>query len=439
MKHLEVLPVHCYGSLQPYLSLKTSLKELTVCTVIRSKEGIEVFKDWMMNGFNPPKLNIILRSSSMDVDVALRTFREVLVPAWSTWNSQIPAGHVVCLKVYINYKVPLNLFQNAPAFQLRYGEQLTLPVVHVGPVGTNKWLQLTDHGDGDDSRVVHKAKYQSLYNNYRGEQGYVLLDDIATSLTELDLSDCNFDSVQVIVACPLLWPLNLKNNSALSLQDLHMIASCCCDLEGLNLTNVPIPRIYSSLIAVWKILSSMKKLAYLSIDTTYLGSAVAVAVESMLELGNLFMRCRGLQALELSNANLGMQTRYEYHTRGDNYRLLFCFPSLKYCRVISSLEYFCVETILNACKGLKYFYCHCSLQESLLPQTPINNLQQLCVSSDLTDLACDNRFMKAVSAHGGLIHVVFLVNSVSFSGITTLINNSPNLLTCLFGLYEPKL
>ena len=53
------------------------------------------------------------------MDVALRMFGEVLVPAWSTWNShvQIPAGHFACLKV-INYEVPLNLFQNVPAFQL---------------------------------------------------------------------------------------------------------------------------------------------------------------------------------------------------------------------------------------------------------------------------------------------------------------------------------
>ena len=148
------------------------------------------------------------------------------------------------------------------------------------------------------------------------------------------------------------------------------------------------------------------------------------------------MRCRGLQALELFNASLGMQTRFENDTRGNDYHLLSRFPSLKYCRVISNLEYSCVENILNACKGLEYFYCHCSVQESLLLQVYINNLQQLCVSSDLTDL--DDRFMEAVSAHGGLVHVVFIVKSVNFSGITTLINNSPNLLTCLFGLYEPK-
>ena len=46
--------------------------------------------------------------------------------------------------------------------------------------------------------------------------------------------------------------------------------------------------------------------------------------------------------------------------------------------------------------------------------------------------------MEAMSGHGGLVHVVFLVKSVCFSGMTTLINNSPNLLTCLFRLYEPK-
>ena len=47
--------------------------------------------------------------------------------------------------------------------------------------------------------------------------------------------------------------------------------------------------------------------------------------------------------------------------------------------------------------------------------------------------------MEALSAHGGLVHVVLLVNSVTFNGIITLIQNSPNLLTCLFGLYEQKI
>ena len=422
MKHLEVLTIHCYTSVKPYLSLKTALKELTIYTVIRSKEGIEVFRDWMMNGFNPPKLNIILCSNSMDV--ALRTFRNVLMPVWSTWNSQIPAGHFACLKVYINYKVPLNLFQNAPAFQLQYGELFTLPVVHVGT-----WLLLTDHGDADNSRVVHKAEYYSWtgmqYHVFQGlRQDFVLqLDNIVTSLTELDLSGYPCNLVQMIVACPLLRRLNLKDNMALGLQDLQMIANCCLNLEGLNLTNVPIPCFTSSdsLIDVWEILSNMKKLAYLTMDARYLVSCFSDVPQ---ELESLFEKCTTLRALELSKA--GFTNHYE---------LLSHFPSLEYCRLTSS-SMKCVQNILTACKGLKYFCCDTGPPQSLLRQAHVNNLQQLCILSGCTDL--DFKFMEAVSAHGGLIHVVFKVKSVNFNGIITLINNSPNLLTCLFGLPEKK-
>ena len=421
MKHLEVLTIHCYTSVKPYLSLKTALKELTIYTVIRSKEGIEIFRDWMMNGFNPPKLNIILCNSSMDV--ALRTFRNVLMPVWSTWNSQIPAGHFACLKVYINYKVPLNLFQNAPAFQLQYGELFTVPVVRVGT-----WLLLTDHGDVGNSRVVHKAKYYSwtdIYHVFQGlRQDYVLqLNNIVTSLTELDLSGYPYNLVQMIVACPLLRRLNLKDNLALGLQDLHMIANCCLNLEGLNLTNVPIPCVMSSnsLIDVWEILSNMKKLAYLSMDARYLVSCFSDVPQ---ELESLFEKCTTLRALELSKA--GFTNHYE---------LLSHFPSLEYCRLTSS-SLKCVQNILTACKGLKYFCCYTIPPQSLLRQAHVNNLQQLCILSEWTDL--DFKFMEAVSAHGGLIHVVFIVNSVNFNGIITLINNSPNLLTCLFGLPVKK-
>lgn len=152
MKHLEVLSVHCHSSIEPYLSFKSALKELTIYAVIRSRK--KDFEDWMTNGFNLPNVNIILHSSSMDSTVMM--FMDVLVSNWSEWNSQISAGHIASLKVYIDYKVPLNLFQNAPVFQLQYGELSALPFVIAM---TNDWFMLTDHGDINDSRIVHKAKY----------------------------------------------------------------------------------------------------------------------------------------------------------------------------------------------------------------------------------------------------------------------------------------
>ena len=39
--------------------------------------------------------------------------------------------------------------------------------------------------------------------------------------------------------------------------------------------------------------------------------------------------------------------------------------------------------------------------------------------------------METVSAHGGLVHMVLIVWSVSNVGISSLVRNSPNLLTCL--------
>ena len=44
--------------------------------------------------------------------------------------------------------------------------------------------------------------------------------------------------------------------------------------------------------------------------------------------------------------------------------------------------------------------------------------------------------MDTVSAHSGLIHVALFINSATTNGITTLIRNSPYLLT--FGLCEQK-
>ena len=59
----------------------------------------------------------------------------------ATWNSQIPAGHIACLKVYtelvIMYKEPLNLFNNTPMFQLQYVEGAILPFVQVSSVEIN--------------------------------------------------------------------------------------------------------------------------------------------------------------------------------------------------------------------------------------------------------------------------------------------------------------
>ena len=434
MKHLEVLTVHCRaGSFQPYLNLKTTLKELTICTVIQSKEDIHTFKDWKMNEFTPPNLNIIVLTGSMCSTLA--KFKEYLVTTWSVWNSQISAGHVACFRLYISYKVPLNLFQNAPNFQLQYGEMATplfVQVHNMENMEIHGCLLLTNCCD--DDKMVHKAKFcqETLFAAYNHKHDNRLQTDNVTNLTELDLSDCDVDIKPIILACPQLQRLSLSGHRKLRLDDLQMIATCCCNLQGLNLIDIA-KHADLFYVKAWEILSSMK-LTHLSMDSLLYSSQIDDPLAK--QFISLFKQCTKLQALELY---YGLHYTDPF-AASNIYELLSHFPSLEYCRVNTVQLYArhgqfnCTQGILTTCEKLKYFYCSCSVKLSL-STAYYNNLQQLYILSEQTDL--DDNFMDTVSAHGGLIHVAFLVSSMTSKGIITLIKNSPNLLT-LVGLLTEK-
>ena len=241
LKHLEVLSIHCDSSYASYLNLKApSLKVLAIRTVIHFSEDTEALESWMINKFIPPNLNIIvLQGSELS---AMVWFGRTLVRAWSRWNSQMPVDHVACLRLYASYKEPLNLFQNAPVFQLQYGKSAAFPFVQAPSVGiTGQWLLITAHDDG--CKVVHKAKtyltldYPIYSIIYRQGQNHFVSD--LRCLTELDLSSSNLDIKSIIATCPQLQRLSLQKNHSLRLEDLQAIATCC-NLQGLNLKDIPI-------------------------------------------------------------------------------------------------------------------------------------------------------------------------------------------------------
>jgi len=60
-------------------------------------------------------------------------------------------------------------------------------------------------------------------------------------------------------------------------------------------------------------------------------------------------------------------------------------------------------------------------------------LQQLSIIAGESNTHIPDIFMETVSAHGGLAHVIIGVDSVSIKGITSLVGNSPKLLTCVVG------
>ena len=181
---------------------------------------------------------------------------------------------------------------------------------------------------------------------------------------------------------------------------------------------------------LWEILSGMK-LTHLRMDGLFFKGPSRLEVAQVEHLIALFQQCIALRALEL---------RHDFSIPFDNYKLLSNFPSLEYCRLHHNKHSICAQDILITCKKLRCFYFnyshHCS---KCTPQPPLvsacnNNLQQLCILSIHTDL--HDTFMDTMSTHGGLIHVALHVHSVSSKGITTLIKNSPNLLS--FRLHKHK-
>ena len=421
MKHLEVLSIHCKDSFQPYLSLKIALKELTVHTDIFTLKDAEA---WMMNEFSPSNLNIIAYNGSLYLKQV--RFKRDLMRTWPTWNSQIPAGHTACLRLYIGYKAPLNLFQNMPVLQLRYGEAVTPPFVQASSAGiADNWLQLTDCNKGGKMAHMAKVYLQPPYIMLRNQGQDCNISDLSY-LTELDMSRSNLDIKQIVFACPQLRRLSLKNNQSLRVEDLQAIATHCYNLQGLNLMRISVTDIQFCL-KTWEILSDMK-LTHLSMDVSFVGSNSIMDGAQEKRLVAFFRQCTTLQALELHSERFANP-----HTANINYAVLSNFPSLEYCRFNDSQmqQSTCAQDILITCKRLRCFYYSCS---TMLSASPVHNstLQQLCISSGGTVL--DDHFMETVSAHGGLVHVALFVYSVSINGITSLIKNSPNLLT--FTLHE---
>ena len=112
--------------------------------------------------------------------------------------------------------------------------------------------------------------------------------------------------------------------------------------------------------------------------------------------------------------------------------MLSYFLSLNYCYLylFDESSPTIVQDVISNCTELKVLYCirlHLSLNLA-----HNHNLQQLYIDSPdhgsyITDVP--DHFMTSVSAHGGLVHVVMRVHSLTFKGISSLVRNSPKLIT----------
>ena len=376
-------------------------------------------QNWMLQGFNPAQLTILLY-----IPVQQLMLKNDLLHSWPQWNSQVPANHKACLRIYHYLKAPLDLYCALPVFELHYGSTATLPFMKarsVGLLGLSKDLiTLTDRADGD--KVTYKAEVdKTSYDTHNIVCGDSIVNTFGL-VNELDLSRCEVQSdhlAKIAVACPHLQRLNLQINQphCLSIEGMQMIARLCSNLKGLNLSGIPINDIQFC-IKIWEILSTMT-LTYLSISILFFIRPLTEDDLYKKQLSALFKRCTTLRALELY---------CNCRTTRRDFELQCYFPSLQYFRLNLVQHPTCVQDILTMCKSLKCFSCHSNIGLQLSLSSPcLDNLQQLSIISQDTEV--DDGFMDAVSSHGKLIHVFFKIHSMSGLGVTCVIKNSPNLLT----------
>jgi len=427
MKHLQSLDISAtMGESWPLLSCR-KLKELTLRMQVKKEDYL-----WLYNpdgprtlfSFKPQNMNIIFNKRDC-------IYEHRLLEEWLKLNPSSRTGHTGCLRLFSNIKIPMNFLPQLPEFQVQFGPSCSLPCVRAsnyGLLGLHKDILLLTDMYTCKGKKLCKAVMRS-YNRLNLD-GHFNSDIVSLNhLTHFDASNTKYlhsgHLEQLALICPNLEELNLQGNANClkSLQGLHMLASCCDNLQGLNLLGISVTDLESRL-QLWQILADMK-LIYLAIESCVLVPFEEDDQSKEIILG-LHQRCTSLQVLESYNDWHDTCIKCE---RFNNVppQLLSHFPSLVYCSTGPTNAVLPLPDIVSRCKELRYFRYSNESYANLSSLTHYCKLQEVCIAVGRSDLP--NTFLSAISAHGGLVHVVLSGGSVTSDGITTLIKQSPQLLT----------
>ena len=421
MEHLESLEAQLSTDIKPLLKIG-GLKELTVHVPEEYHSLCTPWvEEWMKKCCIPCNFNLITERFDFYEEIS---FLESLLQC----NIAPLIGYTSYFKLYYHFELPLNLFPNLPDFQLEIDQTVILPFVKASKFGILNLkcdvLALTDHVC--NGKRVYKV--DNTLPNFFGHQNMVFnnLDSSISCATELYATlSLGIDILeQLAFACPKLQRLCLQGSGgdAFTLQGLCTIAFHCPYLCGLNMPEVGFD-VIGSHVEFWKILSEMK-LTHLYIEMCLLFSVNSDEPK----LVHLFQKCSSLQALQIVSWN-----SCDWCEECDiNWSLLSHFPALKYCR-FSVKHSAVVQDVINSCKQLTILSCIYNFTECFLSSVCTSTLQQLSIIAGEDNTNIPDIFMETVSVHGGLVHVVFDVQSVSIKAIASLVGNSPKLLTCIVG------
>ena len=469
MKYLQKLDIPwCYDNIEKLLKTisenSRNLKKLVIRPGNKTKSQLYEEKEeeqynqypwvryWITSGFVPQNVTIVGIFAERDVSMCWRMLNttpddadDLLKKYCKDFKPPVdmPVGHTGCIKLYRGFKAPLNLYSFLPEFYLDFGRAHTTPVPYkklsdFGILGLKDMLVMLIDGI-QCGKVVHKARVGNdllihMLQSRKNELNPII--SFLESVIEFYFLDSrNGDPKyleQLALVCPNLQRLSFQKSHGFlkTLQGFRTIADSCCNLQGLNLMGIPVTDVESQ-EKVWEILSDMKQLTHLAVDLCVL----LPSYSNRHILIKLFQKCKRLQALESKSFCEGYRSQSVHKSLA----MLSHFPSLIHCRINVGCHFGApdVKTIypqlnklldeaINSAKELQCLFFASEFKQSLLALHN-HSLRQLYIKSFRTSIP--DVFMSTMSAHGGLVHVVLNVRSVSVEGITVLVTNSPKLIT----------
>ena len=371
----------------------------------------------------PPVINILTQVTDYMV---YKMFK-----FWSTSNYKLPLFEV---GVYDIAKVPMNLYPPMPLMKLQFGPSAALPFIKLSSYGIldleEEILLITAYDHYGKNRHTLAIGFVDFCFKFEERHLNFSISDLhSVTYVDFSLAEVYSDHLeQLAVACPNLQRLNLMDvdDCLQSLQGLCAIVERCQNLQGLNLAGISVSSVESYLL-LWELLSSIKKLTHLAIELCMLipGDPDDANKEKLIDM---LRSCVTLQALEVNRHGWGVicvECAQEVTSYVEDF-LFSHFPSLAYVRLsvtdcIAAFKY----TITN-CHQLKYLFHENDFRNDM-SLTSLRNchVQQLCIQSLSVDFSAP--LVEVLSAHGELECILLYLNSVTTSAITSLINNSPNL------------
>ena len=388
-----------------------TIKELTIREQVRdcSLQEVPVFllNEWAASKLAPQTINVVCRNWNND-----------LVNQWwiSFKNSTSqPGNHIGHLNIYGTYSAMAGFVPTCPMVHIEislmpsYGISLIAAQNYGFPGSECMWLTKRSTGNGHviyQGRIIEKI--DTVYGTPKNIENIAFLTHFNAARYHRLFSE---HLETLAVACPNLQQLNLQSNvnCLKCLQGLRAIATHCKNLEGLNILGIPVQKLESS-IKLWEILVDFE-LVYLAIELCCLlwfdgdNNNKAIIV-------NLHQQCVKLKALQ------SHRSKCTECKETKELLSISSFPLLIQC---------CTNNIENVILHDKLKYLWYIGHRRCYWEVSSCSLEHVFIFSKSLELPDSS--MVSMSAHGGLVHVILLVKSVTLTGIEALIGNSPSLIT----------